>query len=145
MTESIREQNKRLSLLFSETGAVYHEAALKLGLTDSTMDVLYTICQSDGVCPLGKITALSGMPKQTVNSALRKLERGGMLYLEPAGGRKKQACLTEKGRELCGRTVLRLMGIEDGILENWLPGEREQYLALTRRYLEALREKVREL
>ena len=42
-------------------------------------------------------------------------------------------------------TVLRLMDIEDEIIGKWLPEERELYLSLTRRYLGALREKVKEL
>ena len=145
MSDAIREQFKRLDLLISETDAIYHEATLKLGLTDSAMSVLYTICLFDCECSLRDIIAYSGIPKQTVNSALRKLEGGGVLYLESVDGRKKRACLTEKGRELCVGTVLRLMDIEDEIIGKWLPEERELYLSLTRRYLEALREKVKEL
>ena len=145
MPDTIHEQSKRLDFLMGETQSVYHEATLRLGLTDSTMDVLYTLCQFDGACPLRRLTALSGMPKQTVNSALRKLESDGILYLESVDGRKKRACLTEKGRELCRGTVLRLMAIEDDIYETWLPEERELYLSLTRRYLDALREKIKEL
>ena len=145
MPENIREKNKRLELLFSETDAVYHEATLKLGLTDSSMIVLYTLCLFDGSCPLGDIPALSGLPKQTVNSALRRLERDGVLYLEPAGGRKKRVSLTEKGRVYCQGTALRLMGLEDEIYASWPPEDLERYLELTKRYLDALREKVREL
>ena len=36
-------QNKRLNLLLSETDAVYHEAAKRMGLADSDMKILYTI------------------------------------------------------------------------------------------------------
>lgn len=145
MPDNVHEQSMRLSFFFAETDSAYHEAALKLGLTDSAMNVLYILCQFDGVCSLGKILALSGIPKQTVNSALRRLEKQGTLRLESVDGRKKRALLTEKGREFCTGTVLRLMAMEDEIYESWLPEEREQYLSLTRRYLDALREKIREL
>ena len=37
-------QNKRLNLLLSETDAVYHEAAKRMGLADSDMKILYTLC-----------------------------------------------------------------------------------------------------
>ena len=73
------------------------------------------------------------------------LEREEVLYLESVDGRKKRACLTEKGRELCDGTVMLLMRIEDEIIGSWLPEERELYLSLTRRYLDALREKIKEL
>ena len=145
MLEAIHEQLIRLDLFIGETEAVYHEATLKLGLTDSAMNVLYTICMFDGVCPLKNIAALSGLPKQTINSALRKLEREEVLYLESVDGRKKRACLTEKGRELCDGTVMLLMHMEDEIIGSWLPEERELYLSLTRRYLDALREQIKEL
>lgn len=145
MPDSIHQQSKRLQLLFSETDAVYHEATLKLGLPDSSMIVLYTICLFEGSCPLGDITALSGLPKQTVNSALRRLEGEGVLYLQAAGGRKKRVSLTEKGRELCRDTVLRLMRLEDGIYASWPPEDLEKYLSLTQRFLSGLREGVKEL
>lgn len=145
MPDPIRQKNKRLQLLFSETDAVYHEATLKFGLTDSSMIVLYTICLFDGSCPLGDITALSGLPKQTVNSALRRLEGDGVLYLEAAGGRKKRVCLTEKGQGLCRDTALRLMRLEDEIYASWPPEDLEKYLSLTQRFLSGLREKVQKL
>lgn len=145
MHNIFHEQAKRLELLFSETDAVYHEATLKLGLTDSSMIVLYTICLFDGTCPLGDIATLSGLPKQTVNSALRKLEGEDILYLEAVGGRKKRVCLTEKGRELCRDTVLRLMRMEDEVYASWPPEDLEKYLSLTQRFLNDFREKVKEL
>lgn len=145
MPDPIRQQSKRLQLLFSETDAVYHEATLKFGLTDSSMIVLYTICLFDGSCPLGDIAALSGLPKQTVNSALRRLEGDGVLYLEAAGGRKKRVCLTEKGHGLCRDTALRLMRLEDEIYASWPPEDLEKYLSLTQRFLSGLREKVQKL
>ena len=42
---------KRFNYLISETNAVYHEAAQKLGLSDSTQQVLYTICNNGDSCP----------------------------------------------------------------------------------------------
>ena len=139
------KEMRRFNYLISETNAAYHEAALKLGMSDSVMQILYTICNSGDSCLLGEICSLSGISKQTVNSALRKLEAEEIVYLEASGGRKKRVCLTDKGRALAAGTVVRLMEIENGILESWPKEEVEQYLELTRKYLEALREKMRGL
>lgn len=139
------KEMRRFNYLISETNAAYHEAALKLGMSDSVMQILYTICNSGDSCQLGEICSLSGISKQTVNSALRKLEAGEIVYLEASGGRKKRVCLTDKGRVLAAGTVVRLMEIENSILESWPKEEVEQYLELTRKYLEALREKMRGL
>ena len=81
------------------------------------------------------------MSKQTVNSALRKLEGEGMIYLEPSGPRSKDVCLTPAGRELAGRTAVPLMEVEDEIFSAWGAEEVERYLRLTQRYLEDFRQK----
>ena len=136
---------KRFNYLISETNAAYHEAAQKLGLSDSTVQVLYTICNNGEGCQIGDICRLSGISKQTINSALRKLEAEGIVYLEASGRRKKRVCLTEQGRKLAEETVVKLIEIENGILDSWSRQELEQYLELTRRYLDSFRAKVREL
>ena len=103
---------KRFNYLISETNAAYHEAAQKLGLSDSTVQVLYTICNNGEGCQIGDICRLSGISKQTINSALRKLEAEGIVYLEASGRRKKRVCLTEQGRKLAEETVVKLIEIE---------------------------------
>ncbi len=145
MTSVTSEGMKRFNHLVSETDAVYHEAALRMGLSDSVLQILYVLCDKGGCCPLGEICRLTGISKQTINSALRKLEGDGTVYLEGLGGRRKRACLTEKGWELAERTVVRLIEIENGILASWPKAQLEQYLELTEQYMVALREKVREL
>lgn len=136
---------KRFNYLISETNAAYHEAAQKLGLSDSTEQVLYTICNYGESCQISDICRLSGISKQTINSALRKLEGEGIVYLEASDGRKKRVCLTEKGKRLAEETVVKLIEIENGILGSWPMEEREQYLELTKRYLDSFREKVQGL
>lgn len=44
------------------------------------------------------------MTKQTVNSALRRMEGDGLIYLESAG-RGKDVCLTPEGEALVQRTA----------------------------------------
>ncbi|MCI9336875.1 MAG: winged helix-turn-helix transcriptional regulator [Lachnospiraceae bacterium] len=139
------EGMRRFNHLVSETDAVYHEAALRMGMSDSTMQILYILCDKGGHCPLREILALSGVSKQTINSALRKLEEEGTVYLEGMDGKKKRVCLTEKGRELAERTVVKLIEIENGILDSWPRAHVEQYLELTQKYLTALREKTKML
>lgn len=145
METTAGDQMKRLNLLTSEIDAVYHEATLKLGLTDSAMIVLYTMCMFDGDCPLSQIIELSGLSKQTINSALRKLEKEGTLYLEADGNRKKRVCLTEKGRTLAQGTAQRLMKMENEVFAAWSVEDQEMYIRLTHRFLTELREKAKEL
>lgn len=136
---------KRFNYLSNEIDAVYHEAALKLGLSDSALMILYTLCNYDGRCLLTTIYKLSGISKQTVNSALRKLEADHILYLETFDGKKKKACLTDKGQTLAKNTVARLIEIENNIFASWTKAEQEIYLELTQKYLDVFRDKIKEL
>lgn len=129
---------RRFNHLVGEINAVYHEAALKFGLPDSAMQVLYTVCVQGEACAIGEIVRQCGMSKQTLNSVLRRLEDDGVVYLEADGGRRKRVCLTERGKALAETTVRRLIELEDGIFMTWTQEEREGYIELTQRYLDAL-------
>lgn len=145
MSENLSAELRNLNHLINEIDYAYHEAALKLGLSDSAMMILYTICNSGKECLLSDIMRLSGISKQTVNSALRKLETDGIVYLKSAGGRKKTVCLTEKGEIFTENTVLKILNIEYEIINEWTKDEWEYYLKLNQRYLEKFKEKIKEL
>lgn len=141
----IMEEMKRFNYLTSEIDAAYHDAALKLGLSDSAMQVLYAICNNGESCLLSDICKLSGTSKQTINSALRKLEAEDVVYLESFNGKQKRVCLTENGKVLVKNTVVRLIEIENAIFGSWTKEDQDMYLALTQRYLASFKEKIREL
>ena len=139
----VNTQMKHFNLLLSEIDAAYHDAALRLGLSDSAMLILYTICWCDGECLLSDIT--SGASKQTINSALRKLEADNIVCLEAFEGRKKKVRLTEEGNQFVKDTVLRLIEVENAIFNIWSDEEKNTYIELTRRYLTDFRERIKEL
>lgn len=139
----VNTQMKHFNLLLSEIDAAYHDAALRLGLSDSAMLILYTICWCDGECLLSNIT--SGASKQTINSALRKLEADNIVCLEAFEGRKKKVRLTEEGNQFVKDTVFRLIEVENAIFNIWSDEEKNTYIELTRRYLTDFRERIKEL
>ena len=145
MGPSVSKEMHRYNHLVSELDAVYHGISLKLGLSDSAMIILYTLCDNGGSCLLQKIRRCSGLSKQTVNSALRKLESEGALYLEPAGSKSKNVCLTQAGRLLAERTALRLIQAENELVAAWPQEDVQKYLELTERFLQDLRKKAQEL
>lgn len=145
MDKFVTEDLKRFNYLTSEINAAYHEAASKLGLSDSAMMILYTICNNGDHCLLSDICQLIGVSKQTINSALRKLEADDIVYLETFSGKKKMVYLTDKGKNLADKTVVRLIEIENNIFGSWTNEELEMYLELTQRYLYSFKDKVKEL
>ena len=136
------DELKRFNHLTGEIEALYHEAALKLGMSDSAMNILYTICNVGDNCLLSDICRLSGTSKQTIHSAVRILENDGIVYLEAKFGRKKAVCLTEKGKAKVQATVARVIEIENQIFSSWTKSEREEYLRLTKDYMLAFKEKI---
>jgi len=145
MNIPISKQMRRFNHLLAEMEGVYHETAVRLGLADSVMQVLYGLCSAGNPCPLQEIVRLSGASKQTINSAIRKMEEDDIVRLETAGGRGKKVRLTSKGQKLAQHTVVPLMEIEDEIYASWTGEELRQYLELNERFLTALKEKTKRL
>lgn len=136
--------DKRLSYLSCELEAVYHEITLKCGISDSAMRILYAICMRGDECPVSEIVRTSGISKQTINSSLRNLEKNDILYLKSAGGKKKTAVLTDKGKEFSKRSALKVLKIENEIFNGWTEEERKSYIELTERFICELQQKIKE-
>lgn len=134
-----------LNAYISETNAIYHEVAQALGLSDSVMQVLYTALTHGGSCTVREICLLTGISKQTLHSALRKLEQEEFLRLEAVDGKQKRICLTEKGLALADQTARMELDLEASILESWSGADQDAYLRLTKRYLDDLRRGVKGL
>lgn len=141
--DMLNAQMRRFNMLTSEIDGAYHAAARKLGLSDSAMMILYALCEGGGECMLSAVTSCMG--KQTVNSALRKLEADGMVTAELCGGRKKKLRLTDSGRELAEKTDAHIIRIENEIFGEWSDADKDAYIELTRRYLDMFKEKIAKL
>ncbi len=133
---------RRYNSLYNEIDSVYHDVSVKMGISDSVSSILYILCTFGGKHPLGEISRYYGLSKQTVNSAIRKLEQEGIVYLEAIDGKAKMVCLTEAGKALSERTVLRLMEMEDTIYASWPREDLDKYLELMERFLSSLRQCV---
>lgn len=145
MDKRISARIHRINYLNAEIDALYHHASLKLGLSDSASMVLYTIYDNGESCLLGDIYKQSGVSKQTVNSAIRKLENEGVIYLEQHSGRTKKVMLTDAGKEYVQRTVARLFDAETAAFESWTEEEINAHIGLTEKYADSLREQIEKL
>lgn len=135
----------QINYLNSEMQALYHQASLKLGVSDSVSIVLYTIYDEGDTCLLSDIYKKSGISKQTVNSAIRGLEADGILYLEQHTGRSKKVVLTPKGRTYVGRTAAKLYEAEAKAFASWPEDEISAYIRLMEKYADCLRREVENL
>lgn len=136
------EELKRFNYIIGETNALYHEAALRLGISDSALDILYTICEIGEGCKQIDICKLCGSSRQTINSSIRKLEREQILYLKAGQGRNTRVFLTQEGKKLVEEKVLPLIAIENEILQEWEERETQELLRLTEKYKDDLKRKL---
>lgn len=145
MTHQLSKELKRLNYLLGEINAAYHEMARKFELSDSVSKILYAICDKGEGCSLQTIIRYTDLSKQTVNSALRKLESDEIIYLEAINAKSKKVYLTDKGKQLVKHTAERMLQIEDKIFASWEKEDVKRYLKFIERYLTDLKEEIKTL
>lgn len=141
MESRFREWNYIEGLIKS----AYHEAALKMKLSDSEFWILYVFNFHEEGCNQSALYKETCLTKSTVNSAIRKMEQKDLIYLTPGEGRNTMAFLTEKGRKLMEDTACKVIQIENMIYDTWTPEEQELFMNLNRDFAEKLRDKIKEL
>ncbi len=145
MEKKICSRIHRINYLIAELDALYHHASLKLGLTDSASIVLYTICDNGGNCLLSDIYKQSGVSKQTVNSAIRNLEKKNIIYLEQHSGRAKKVVLTDTGKEYAQKTTARIFDTEAAAFSSWTEEEISAHIGFMEKYIRSFREQIEKL
>lgn len=137
--DELREFNK----IYKEFDDLWHETALHIGVSDSAFDILYSVyCLGDG-CLQRDICALSFGRKQTINSAIQKLVKEGLLLMKQGKGREMHIFLTEAGKDFVKQKVEPLVAIENSVWEEMPPEERQELIRLTKQYVDGYRAKIR--
>lgn len=126
--------------IHKKSNEIYHNIALRLGLSNSAFDILYSICELGDGCLQKDICAATFIPKQTVNSSIRQMETAGYLTLSSGKGRSMHISLTDAGSKLLEQTIHPVLQIENDAFCCMSEEECQQLIALTRRYTQALNE-----
>ena len=142
---NIHPMQQEFALLYKEMNDLYHESAVSMNLSDSAQMILYTICELGDGCLQKDICDRCYLTKQTVHSAVRKLEKEGILSLSAGKGRDMHLSLTEAGRALAEKTVFLLANAEYRAMVALSAEEQAELLRLTQKYLSALRQELRQI
>ncbi len=145
MENGLLKKIRHINYLVSELDALYHQASLKIGMADSEMRVLYTVHEDGGGCLLSEIYKRSGISRQTVNSAVRKLEADGIIRLERHMGKARKVLFTQKGERYAADTVARLCEAEMRAFGSWTEEEIDAHVRLTEKYAECFRQQIQAL
>jgi len=144
MPENTRTQLEKLNRLYKQQHTFYHDLAVRFGLSDTAMWVLYAVCSSEKPASQYDLANAWYFPKQTVNSAIRALEKAGMISLLPVPGtrNRKNVLLTQTGSAFCAGTVIPLLQAEERALLRFSGEERRTFLLLMEKQLVFLNEEA---
>lgn len=129
--------------LYKENDELYRNAARKVGLSDCAFWILYFLREHGAELTQRDICSAIYVPKQTVNSSLKKLEEEGMIELtEGADRRCKLVRMTQNGAKLAGETVDRVLAAELRAWGKMTAEEQENFLKLFRMYTDLLKQEM---
>lgn len=132
--------------IFKENDDLYRKIARELGMSECTFWIFYMLREQGETVTQSEICSALYQPKQTVNSALKKLElEGYLLLIKQDDRRSKRIELTEKGRELAERTVDRVLLVEQKALAELTEEEQKAFIGLFRKYTKLLGNKMQEI
>ncbi|MCI9513472.1 MAG: winged helix-turn-helix transcriptional regulator [Oscillospiraceae bacterium] len=124
---------------------IYHEVAVGQALSDSALNVFYSIHVLGDGCLQRDICKISFLSKQTIHSSVCKLCAGGYLRMEAGRGRDMHIHLTPAGRRVTEECVAPLTDAEERALAALSDAEQEALLDLMGKYVETLRRETRPL
>lgn len=144
MDSNVTQMLAEYTRLHSEMDGLYHTLAVRAGLSDSALDILYALCVLGDGCLQRDVCALSFTSKQTIHSSIQKLEQDGLLRLQPGQRREVHIRLTPRGSRLIQEKVLPILDLERQAMACLSPEERESFLRLTRQYISHFRTLIKQ-
>ncbi len=142
--EKIAEQRMIFNRIFKEQDYFYYQAAAKANLSEAAFWILFGICDSEKSWTQSEICREFYYSKQTVNSAVKRLEKMGFIRLmaDRGNGNRKILVLTETGKAYCQAEIVPLIEAEQDAFVSFTDEEVEILLSLMQRQLDALKNRI---
>lgn len=132
--------------LIKENDKIYRNLSKNSGLSPCSFWILYVLREDEDPLTQSEICEMLHEPKQTVNSALKKLAADGYIALSSGSDRRsKSISLTEKGLCLAAETVDLVMAAEQSVLEEFTEEELHTFISLFRKYTQTLKQKTKNI
>lgn len=122
----LNQNDKRLDEL-------YHHYAVSVDISDASLWILYIIRSQDEALTQKQLCDLWGYCRQTINTALKNLERQALITLVPvaANRKSKKIVFTDKGISLAESIVDPLLRAESASFRQMSEQERETLTILS--------------
>ncbi len=132
--------------MMKEDNKIYHQLAKRFGLSDCAFGILYDLRESAKPQTQSDLCQTLCQPKQTINSALKKLEKDGYIVLtHTKDQRSKEITLTRQGMAFAQRTVDVVYDIELSVMASLSEQEQKQFIDILKRYSNTLKEYTQEI
>lgn len=139
----LRAKMEQLNTCICKMTELYRTWAKRHGMSYNTMMTLYALGQSRK-CTQKQIADEWLIPKQTVNTIIKELERLGYIRFEPLpGSKQKVVCLTESGRAYADSCLHELYEMEARALRSLGQPLTDIFIECNLAFVERLDEEVR--
>ena len=142
----LTEEYLEFGRVMVEFDGVYRTAATRMGMSDSAFQALLALVELGEGCTQHQICGFACMGKQTINTAVHKLQDQGIVELKHIeGSRGVGVFLTDAGRSYVMERVMPVAMADMAALESIDPKARKQVLDFNRAYVDALKAKLAEI
>lgn len=136
-----------LCRIYNAGDELYHRLAVYYGMSDSNLWVLYSLYLSEHACTPMELAKTWSLPKQTVHSALKALEKNGYICMQPSPDNKKNrlVLLTEAGKKLAERVTVPVIAAERRAFACLGEEEQQQLIYLMTKHYHSLEREIESL
>lgn len=118
--------------------SLYRNLYKRYNVNQSTFWILYLVKTNS--CPpyQNEIIKYTNEPKQTINTAIKKLESSGYIQLIDNGKRNKEIVITDSGNQYCQNFVDKLIQAEENVVNSLSKKEYETLMDINKKRIELL-------
>lgn len=130
-----------------EYGDIYEEYAKKIGISSSTLDVLFVLNEEPAECTQKNLCNETFLPKQTINSVVTSLLHQGLVVMTESQSdrRFKNICLTAAGKTYADKIVQPILAAEHATMATLPAEQRQKMLTTLAKYLAEFKNNMRQL
>ncbi len=136
------DELKEFNFLYRKWDGLYHDLAIKAGMSDSAFYILYAIVELGDGCLQKDIAEHYSFSRQTINSSIQNLMSKGYISLIQGNRRDKHIHLTTTGQQLVKDKIIPVMKMEDTVFSKMTPVESHELLRLIRKYIQLFQEEI---
>lgn len=132
-----------ITSIFKNLDAFYSEFAKESGLSETAFYIMMAVYSEPAGYTQSDVCERWALSRQTVNSALKKLEKENYLRLTPADfGKKKIISFTEKGSKYAQDYIEHIFQFEKNAWEGLSEEKQTLFLELATEYYQSFKEAI---